>query len=229
MRLNVSVADRHFRIGIHNGNCDIGWLHSEILKRFAAVTNGQRIVILELRTYDNQTLDSSDRIFDVLKDNDNIIAVLRQSDGMLEKGELFQEKYVIVKKLAEGSFGEVFIAKDLNLDREVAVKVLKRNKSSEVTIRRFIREAKLTAKLSNHPNIVSIYDFGRTESGMFYLVMVLLEGQCLDEWLERRVQVKKPLTEVECLQMFIQIADGLDAAHSHNPPIIHRDLVVLFF
>lgn len=163
MRINVSIGDRQFRIGCGDGTKQVGWLQAEIIRRYARANGGETLSILELRTPDNQMLDPQDQIFDVLKDNDTVLVLLKRSEESLRSGDMFQSRYFITRKLAEGSFGEVFIAKDLNLDREVAVKVLKRKMANETNIKRFMREARLTARLSSHPNIVSIYDFGKND------------------------------------------------------------------
>lgn len=193
MRVNVTIGEHKLRIGCGDGTKLVGWLQAEIIRRYSKL-GGEAIHILELRTPDNNIIDPQDQIFDILKDNDTVFVILKRATDHLRQGDMFQGRYFISRRLAEGTYGEVFVAKDLNLDREVALKVLKRSKANEVNIKRFMREARLTARLSNHPNIVSIYDFGRTETGLFYLVMVLLVGQCMDEWLDKRIALKRPLS-----------------------------------
>eukprot|EP00455_Lapot_gusevi_P006744 TRINITY_DN12894_c0_g1_i6.p1 TRINITY_DN12894_c0_g1~~TRINITY_DN12894_c0_g1_i6.p1 ORF type:complete len:416 (+),score=47.69 TRINITY_DN12894_c0_g1_i6:72-1319(+) len=223
MRINAAVGDKLFRIGCGDGAQQVGWLQGELVRRYQK-KHGVTLRVRELRTLSNVVLDPDDQIFDVLKDNDTVLAVLIEGQEFVQPGDMFQSRYFVVRKLAEGTYGEVFIAKDLNLERQVAIKVLKRSKANELNMKRFMREARLMAALSQHPNIVPVYDFGRTESGMFYIVMSLLHGRPMDEWLEERMKIGRPVTEIECLQIFIPILDGLDMAHSHQPPIIHRDL-----
>ena len=84
-------------------------------------------------------------------------------------------KYTIVEKIGAGAMGEVFRAHDPVLGRDVAIKVVLGKLSEDETAReRFLREAKAAAKL-NHPNIITVYDFG-DERGMAYMVMELLAG-----------------------------------------------------
>src|SRR5262245_64688335 len=90
--------------------------------------------------------------------------------------------YRILKKIGEGGMGQVFLAEDTRLERTVAVKTLSQASPNEVQIARFEREAKAAASL-NHPNILSIHDFGY-EAGVPYVVMELLDGRTLREHLE---------------------------------------------
>ena len=114
--------------------------------------------------------------------------------------------YEILAPIGKGGMGEVYRALDTRLDREVAVKV-----AQERFTDRFEREAKVIASL-NHPNICTLHDVGPD-----YLVMELVEGETLKDRLEG-----KPLPPEILLDLGIQLADALDAAHSKN--IIHRDI-----
>ena len=124
--------------------------------------------------------------------------------------------YEIVAPLGAGGMGEVYRAKDTRLDRTVALKVLPEeffeNKES---IRRFEREAKALAAVS-HPNIAVIYSFEEV-SGRYLLVQELLEGETLREAL-----AKGPLQLKKALDVSLQVAEGLAAAHGKG--IVHRDV-----
>jgi len=124
--------------------------------------------------------------------------------------------YEVIAALGAGGMGEVYRARHLTLDREVAVKVLPPHLAADATAReRFEREARAVAALS-HPNILAIHDFGVHE-GVAYAVTELLLGATLRERLE---EAALPFRKV--LQIGADIADGLAAAHDKG--IVHRDL-----
>jgi hypothetical protein len=124
--------------------------------------------------------------------------------------------YQITGQLGKGGMGEVYRAKDSNLGRDVAIKVLPEEFAKDAKrIARFQREAKLLASL-NHPNIAAIY--GLEESrGTNFLVLELVEGETLADQLTRG-----PIPVEESLKLVLQIAEALEAAHEKG--IIHRDL-----
>jgi len=124
--------------------------------------------------------------------------------------------YRIVARIGSGGMGEVWQAHDPRLDREVAIKTLPRAAAADpARIARFEREARATGAL-NHPNILAIYDVGQHE-GAPYIVSELLRGCSLRERLR-----EADLSPRRAVEIAIQIADGLAAAHSRG--IIHRDL-----
>lgn len=124
--------------------------------------------------------------------------------------------YEIQSLLGAGGMGEVYRAKDSRLGRDVAIKVLPAEFSSDpVRKQRFEREAKTISGL-NHPNICTLYDVG-SQDGIEYLVMELVEGETLAQRLE-----KGPLLLQEVLKYGAQVADGLDKAHRSG--VVHRDL-----
>ena len=124
--------------------------------------------------------------------------------------------YEILTPLGAGGMGEVYRARDPRLGREVAVKVLREDLSSQADGRtRFAIEAKAIAAL-NHPNIVSIFDFGEA-NGVDYMVSELIDGESL-----RSLVKRGPVPIRKLLDMAVQIADGLAAAHALG--IAHRDL-----
>jgi serine/threonine protein kinase len=124
--------------------------------------------------------------------------------------------YEILAPIGAGGMGEVYRARDRNLDREVAIKALPDEFAKDgERVARFEREAKLFAAL-NHPSIATIH--GLEESnGLKYLVMELVPGETLAERISRG-----PMRIDECLIIFRQIAEALEAAHEKG--IIHRDL-----
>ena len=125
-------------------------------------------------------------------------------------------RYEILGPLGAGGMGEVYRARDNELDREVAVKVLLEAVAQDPDrIARFEREAKLLASLS-HQNIAILHGLEEHE-GLRYLVMELADGETLAERLQ-----KGPVPVDEALEIALQIAKGLEAAHSAG--IVHRDL-----
>ena len=110
--------------------------------------------------------------------------------------------------------GEVYRARDTRLRRSVAIKILRGANGDE--IRRFEQEARAASAL-NHPNIVTIHDVGH-EDDLSYIVTELVEGESL----RRHLQKQGPLPVRQVLDIGIQIADGVAAAHDHG--IVHRDL-----
>jgi hypothetical protein len=124
--------------------------------------------------------------------------------------------YEIVRRIGAGGMGEVYLARDTNLDRDVAVKVLPEEVAdNQRHLARLEREAKAIAALS-HPNILAVYDFGKS-NGVAYVVTELLEGQTLRERLSGGPMAPRKATELGR-----QIAGGLAAAHDKG--IVHRDL-----
>ena len=125
-------------------------------------------------------------------------------------------RYKIVDRLGKGSVGEVYLAHDPHIDRQVALKVLhKEHLTSKKIIKRFIKEAKAIGRLS-HLNIVSVYDVGK-DHGTIYIAMEYLEGQPLNEELQSK---KFDITSIASIGR--QVAAALDYAHQKG--IVHRDV-----
>ena len=123
--------------------------------------------------------------------------------------------YEILEPLGAGGMGEVYLARDTNLDRDVAIKVLPEEVASDPgRLDRFEREAKLLGSL-NHPNIAAIHSLEESD-GALLLILELVEGETLDE----RLQLGRIPVE-ESLQIALQIAQGLEAAHESG--IVHRE------
>jgi eukaryotic-like serine/threonine-protein kinase len=124
--------------------------------------------------------------------------------------------YEIQSPLGAGGMGEVYRARDTRLERDVALKVLPANLSSDPLLRqRLEREAKAVSKLS-HPHICTLYDIGH-QDGMDFLVMELLEGETLEQRL-----TKGALSSEQTVRYATQIADALAMAHKKG--VTHRDL-----
>ncbi len=133
-------------------------------------------------------------------------------------------RYEIVRLLGRGGMGEVYLASDSALGRRVAIKILPAALQSDAKMRgRFMNEARAVAAL-NHPNVITIHDLATTDardtgfpSEALYLVLEYLEGEGLDEIMDRR-----RLSTTECLDIVIQALEGLRVAHQNR--ILHRDV-----
>ena len=125
--------------------------------------------------------------------------------------------YDVLSLLGEGGMGEVYLARDTNLGREVALKVLSKAVATEKDyLRRFEEEARLASSL-NHPNIVTIYGVGKEEGDLTFIAMELVRGRTLREMLlDGAIPLRK------ALDLAFQISDALAAAHASG--IVHRDL-----
>lgn len=136
---------------------------------------------------------------------------------MLKPGMFISDRYEIIDKVGSGGMADVYKARCHRLNRFVAIKVLKPEFSDDKNfVKKFRGEAQSAAGLS-HPNIVSVYDVG-DDNGLHYIVMELVEGITLKNFIERkgRLEVK------EAVGIGIQIAMGMEAAHTNH--IVHRDI-----
>ena len=125
--------------------------------------------------------------------------------------------YRVEGVLGRGASGVVYRARQLSVDRPIALKVLHPSATaSERTVKRLRREARLMAML-DHPNIVTAVDFGKS-SNRWWLAMELVEGQALSERLRRG----GPLTEQELIELFVPLCNALQ--HAHEAGVIHRDV-----
>ncbi|HEX5547275.1 MAG TPA: protein kinase [Ktedonobacterales bacterium] len=124
--------------------------------------------------------------------------------------------YQLVRRLGEGGMAQVYLARDVRLGRDVAVKVLDRRLADRSGFReRFLREARVAAAL-DHPNIVQLFDFGE-ENGVLFLVMPYVSGGSLQDQLSRT-----PLSMSEVVAYGSQLTDAL--AYAHKRHLVHRDV-----
>jgi eukaryotic-like serine/threonine-protein kinase len=147
-----------------------------------------------------------------------------QTKLVLPGSQLLAKRYFLEKRLGRGAMGQVYLAKDNKFTtRKVAVKTVRQDilNSEDLAegeaIARFEREAQAAASIQ-HPNTVSVTDYGESEEGIFYLVMEYVEGETLHRLLRR----EGTLPVKRAVRLLRQIADGVEAAHEVG--ILHRDL-----
>ena len=136
---------------------------------------------------------------------------------MVKDGIFVGNRYEVIEKIAAGGMADVYKGRDTMLNRYVAIKVLKKEFREDATfVKKFRSEAQAAAGLLN-PNIVNVYDVGE-DRGLYYMVMELVEGITLKEYIDR----KKRLSAREVISIAIQMCSGIEEAHKHH--IIHRDI-----
>ncbi|WP_419893702.1 Stk1 family PASTA domain-containing Ser/Thr kinase [Oceanobacillus kimchii] len=135
----------------------------------------------------------------------------------MNKGELLNERYKIIKKIGGGGMANVYLARDTILERDVAVKALRMEYiHDQEFIARFDREAQSATSLS-HPNIVNIFDVGE-EDQLLYMVMEYVDGMTLKEYIHQHGPIDVP----EALDIMKQLTSAI--AHAHANEIVHRDI-----
>jgi serine/threonine-protein kinase len=146
------------------------------------------------------------------------VADLAAADGDPMLGRVLAGRFAILSRLGAGSMGTVYRARQAPIGREVAIKILRSDRAiDEVSRARFLREARANSLLTS-PNTVTVFDFGQSENGDFYLAMELLEGESLGQRIKRvgRLGVE------EAIETTKQALRSLSEAHAKG--IIHRDL-----
>lgn len=136
---------------------------------------------------------------------------------MVKGGIVLGKRYEVLSKIGAGGMADVYKGRDMMLNRNIAIKVLKKEyREDENFVRKFRSEAQAAAGLLN-PNIVNVYDVGE-DRGLYYMVMELVEGITLKEYIKR----KGRLSHKEIISIAIQMCNGIGAAHAAK--IIHRDI-----
>lgn len=129
--------------------------------------------------------------------------------------------YELIRELGKGAFGVVYHARDLRLERDVALKVLHGHRLlGTEDIERFLREAKAAARVT-HPNIVTVYEAGEA-GGIHFIAGELVDGVTLQDELKSRTKKKKPFTQRESAELIRKLAEAMHHAHGHG--VIHRDM-----
>ena len=133
----------------------------------------------------------------------------------IETGTIINQ-YKILSSIGKGGMGEVYLAEDTKLDRQIALKILPTEFAEDAErMSRFVREAKSASAL-NHPNIITIYEINEFEN-THYIATEFIDGKTLDDYAK-----DNPLSYKSALDIAIQVASGLDEAHEAG--IVHRDI-----
>ncbi len=139
----------------------------------------------------------------------------KMRDAVIAAGKLGQ--YALEEKIGEGGMGSVFRGRHAMLRRPTAIKLLEPSKTTDVSIERFEREVQHTSQL-NHPNTITIYDYGRTDEGVFYYAMEYLQGMSL----QALVEDFGPQPDGRVIHILLQVCGSLVEAHSQG--LVHRDI-----
>ena len=129
--------------------------------------------------------------------------------------EALAPDYIVEREIASGGMGIVFLAREVALDRRVAVKIIRPELATAQAAHRFLREARILAHLS-HPNVLPVHRAGEAD-GLFYYVMEYVEGETLADRLKHG-----PLPVEEARKLGRDLLDGLEAVHRHG--VVHRDI-----
>jgi serine/threonine protein kinase len=141
----------------------------------------------------------------------------RAATVVREAGDRIAGKYVLVRLLGEGGMGTVWHARNLAFGADVAIKLLLPERVTEEASERLLREARATA-LIDHPSIVRVFDFGRTEENEPFIVMELLRGTPLSDLFDSRGKIPAKVA----VQLLLPVISAVAAAHAEG--VIHRDL-----
>jgi serine/threonine protein kinase/lipopolysaccharide biosynthesis regulator YciM len=136
---------------------------------------------------------------------------------MLEPGEVLGERYEIIQLLGEGGMGAVYKARDRELDRPVALKLIRPEMASNASMLARFKQELLLSRQVTHKNVIRIYDLGDAD-GVKFITMEFVEGQDL----RSLIQEKKKFSPAESVEIMQQVCQALEAAHSVG--VIHRDL-----
>jgi tRNA A-37 threonylcarbamoyl transferase component Bud32 len=146
------------------------------------------------------------------------LADMAAADGDPMLGRVLAGRFTVLAKIGAGSMGTVYRAKQAPIGREIAIKILRSDRAiDEVSRARFLREARANSLLTS-PNTVTVFDFGQSENGDFYLAMELMEGESLGQRLKRQGR----LSATAAIDTARQALRSLSEAHAKG--IIHRDL-----
>ncbi|CAN5353707.1 hypothetical protein BH10CYA1_BH10CYA1_17490 [soil metagenome] len=138
-------------------------------------------------------------------------------DAQAQLNDLFSSNYEFLGTIGTGGMSVIYKARQLMLDKTVAIKMLHSHLLNENSIMRFQREAKAASSLK-HPNVIAVHDFGISKQGQPYMVMDFIDGKTLAELIRERGAFPLP----EAMDIFLAVCAALEHAHQNN--LLHRDL-----
>ena len=203
----------------------------EVLEEAQELEPAQRSAFLDRACLSDQSLrqevevllassdDAQPSYLEPAPPSDGLIAHLDGilSGGVLQAGQLFAERFQLVRKLGEGGMGQVWLAEQTSpVRRQVAIKLIKAGMYDEAVVQRFESERQSLA-IMDHPAIAKVFDAGTTPQGQPYFVMEYVPGLPITEYCDQ-----KKLKIAHRLELFIQACEGVQ--HAHQKAIIHRDL-----
>jgi hypothetical protein len=137
--------------------------------------------------------------------------------GILATGQIFEQRFQLVRQLGEGGMGQVWLADQLSpVRRQVAVKLIRAGMFDATVVQRF-RSERQSLAIMDHPCIAKVFDAGATVQGQPYFVMEYVPGLAITEYCDA-----KRLRVAERLELFIRVCEGVQ--HAHQKAVIHRDL-----
>ncbi|MDF1666696.1 MAG: serine/threonine-protein kinase [Planctomycetota bacterium] len=169
-------------------------------------------------TIETQNSQLPSHLRDSVKAYESGLQQLFQSTPLLSLHARFA--FETLGKIGEGGMGSVYQVKDLRFDRVAALKLLNDKNATEHSRLRFLREAKITAKL-DHPAIPPVHEIGLTVDGDLYMIMRMIRGKTLNEVIKECHDLGK-LERRELIEIMIKVAEAV--AYAHSQGIIHRDL-----
>ena len=142
---------------------------------------------------------------------------------IIRPGDVLAGRYRLTAQIAKGGYGAIYAGEHIVTGQEVAIKLLKTDFGGpdDATIRRFFREARVTASLK-HPNTIRVFDVGQAPGGAFFLAMEMLKGPTLEQILTERLSHRRALTEAETIDLAVPVLRSLGEAHALG--LVHRDM-----
>ena len=204
---------------------------SDVLERALELEPSQRSAFLDQACSSDQSLrqevealldsghDVASTFLQPQPMTDGLLATLDGivSGGALQSGQIFAERFELIRKLGEGGMGQVWLAGQTSpVRRQVALKLIKAGMYDESVVQRFQSERQALA-IMDHPAIAKVFDAGTTPQGQPYFVMEYVPGLPITEYCdEKKFKIR------DRLELFIQACEGVQ--HAHQKAIIHRDL-----